>query len=429
MRGLRLSALLLAAAVALPQAASASIRDLQDRLYDASGIELGGFVETRAGVRTDRDQDEKDASIAEARIQFDLGRDFGWAMTRLKVDLVGDGVEEVVATEVREANLQFSPFEWMDVKAGRQVLTWGTGDLLFINDMFPKDWESFFIGRDDENLKSPSDAVKASVFTDAVNLDFVWTPVMNGSRYIDGSRLSYWNGVAGRIAGRDYIFDDDERVEFFRDSEFALRASRTVAGVELALYGYYGFWKTPEGMEFNPAPTLYYPRLAVWGASARGQLFGGIANVEAGYYDSREDSSGSDPFVRNSEVRFLAGFEHELGRDFTGGVQYYLEWMQDYDAYENNLPAGMPATKDEYRHLFTLRLTKLLMQQNLKLSLFTYYSPSDHDYYLRPKANYKVTDQWTVEAGANVFGGRDDYTFWGQFEDNTNVYVSVRYGF
>ncbi len=431
MRGLRLSALLLAAAVALPQAAAASVRDLQDRLYDVSGIELGGFVETRAGLRTDRDQDEKDASIAEARIQFDLGRDFGWAMTRLKVDLVGDGVEEVAATEVREANLQFSPFEWMDVKAGRQVLTWGTGDLLFINDLFPKDWESFFIGRDDENLKAPSDALKASVFTDTVNLDFVWTPVMNGSRYIDGSRLSYWNGVVGRIAGRDYIFADDERLEFFRDSEFALRASRTVAGVELALYGYYGFWKTPEGMEFTPAPTLYYPRLAVWGASARGQLLGGIANVEAGYYDSREDSGGSDPFVRNSEVRFLAGFEHELGRDFTGAVQYYLEWMQDYSAYEEsqNLVGMAAYAKDEYRHLFTLRLTKLLMQQNLRLSLFTYYSPSDHDWYLRPKANYKVTDQWTVEAGANVFGGRDDHTFWGQFEDNTNVYVSVRYGF
>ncbi len=423
---------LAAAALTLPllavSGAAASLQDLQDRVFDATGIEVNGFVETRAGIRIDRDEDEKDASIAEARLQLDLGRDFGWALTRIKADFVGDGVEEVVATELREASILASPFEWMDLKAGRQVLTWGTGDLLFINDMFPKDWESFFIGRDDENLKAPSDAIKTSLFLGAINLDLVWTPVMNESRYIDGSRLTYWNGVIGRVAGRDYVFDDQERLTWFRDGEYALRASRNLAGVELAVYGYYGFWKTPEGMVFTPEPRLYYPRLGVWGASVRGQLLGGIANVEAGYYDSIEDRGGTNPLVRNSEVRFLAGFEREIMPDFTGAVQYYLEWMQDYDAYEASLAAGAPA-KDEYRHLLTLRLTKLLMQQNLTLSLFSYYSPSDHDFYLRPKANYKVTDHWTVETGANIFGGRDDYTFWGQFEDNTNVYVSARYGF
>ncbi len=418
------AALLLGAA----SPAMASVQALQDRIYDVTGVDAAGFVETRIGTRTDRDQDEKRESIEEARIQLDLGRDFGWALARLKTDFVADGVGEVVSTELREANLQFSPLAWMDVKAGRQILTWGTGDLLFINDMFPKDWESFFIGRDDENLKAPSDAVKASVFSDALNLDFVWTPVMEGSVYIDGSRISYYNSVLGRLAGRDYVFADDERNQFVRDSEFALRASKIVSGVELAMYGYYGFWKTPEGLEFIPLPTLFYPRLAEWGASARGQFGGGIVNVEAGYYDSLEDSSGADPFVRNSEIRFLAGFERELARNFTGGFQYYLEWMQDYSAYEANMPAGMPA-RDEYRHLLTMRLTKMLLQQNLRLSIFCYYSPSDHDYYFRPKANYKVNDQWTVEGGVNIFGGRDDYTFWGQFEDNTNVYLSARYGF
>ena len=46
------------------------------------------------------------------------------------------------------------------------MLTWGTGDLLFINDLFPKNWKSLAIGRDDEYLKDPSGAVKASFFHD-----------------------------------------------------------------------------------------------------------------------------------------------------------------------------------------------------------------------------------------------------------------------
>ena len=50
------------------------------------------------------------------------------------------------------------------------------GDLLFINDLFPKDWVSFFVGRDDEYLKAPSDSLKASFFNELFNLDFVYTP-------------------------------------------------------------------------------------------------------------------------------------------------------------------------------------------------------------------------------------------------------------
>ena len=69
------------------------------------------------------------------------------------------------------------------------------------------------------------------------------------------------------------------------------------------------------------------------------------------------------------------------------------------------------------------------MSQNLVLSLFTYYSPSDEDAYLRPSVTYKASDRWTTFAGANVFLGRNDYTFFGQFENNSNVYCGARYSF
>jgi hypothetical protein len=126
-------------------------------------------------------------------------------------------------------------------------------------------------------------------------------------------------------------------------------------------------------------------------------------------------------------MRFLAGFERELARDLTGAFQYYLEWMADYCQYEETL-GGMPS-KDEYRHVLTMRLTRLMMNQNLILSLFAYYSPSDLDGYVRPKVQYKVSDRWTAELGGNLFFGRDDHTFFGQFEKNTNLYAGVRWGF
>lgn len=413
------------AVFALAEAGDAS--PLQDRLYDKYGIDLNGFIEGRQGWRLQDDPYEKDISISEMRMQLDLSKDADWGIIKLKGDLVGDHVEEKASAELRELNLAFSPLDFMDAKIGRQALTWGTGDLLFINDLFPKDWKSFFIGRDDEYLKAPSDAIKASLFFDLFNIDIVYSPVFNASQYVDGTRLSYWNSLLGRTAGRDFILDDIERNSYFQDDEYAARLSKNIGGIELGLYGYNGFWKTPEGLDPNESK-LWYPELSAYGASARGALWGGIGNLEVGFYDSRDDRDGDDPLVRNSEIRTLAGFERELTSDFTGGFQYYLEWMQEYETYKSKLPAGT-AAKDEFRHVLTLRLTKLLMNQNLRLSLFTYYSPSDQDGYIRPKVHYKVTDQWAIETGANIFFGKEDYTFFGQFQNNTNAYAGVRWSF
>ncbi|MCJ7602371.1 MAG: hypothetical protein MUO63_12855 [Desulfobulbaceae bacterium] len=420
--GLILAWVCLAAGVA-----GADMQTWKDRLDDAYAIDLSGFIEARNGWRLQDDPHEKDVSIAEMRLQLEAGRDLGWGSFKLKGELLSDFVTDDYTALLREGNFLFSPLDAMDVKMGRQVLTWGTGDLLFINDLFPKDWKSFFIGRDDEYLKAPSDAVKASYFHELANMDLVFVPFFNASDHIDGERLSYWNPILGETAGQNFFLDTAERSSFGRDSEFALRLARNYGGTEVALYHNNGFWKTPEGI--NPATMqLIYPRLSVYGASARGQIWGGIANVEAGYYDSRQDQGGDDPMIRNSEIRFLAGFERELARDFTGALQYYVEWMEDYDAYMRSLPANAPA-RDEYRHLMTLRLTRLLMNQNLALSFFAYYSPSDKDCYLRPKVRYKIDDHWAIEAGGNFFYGSDNFTFFGQFQDNTNAYASLRWSF
>ena len=420
--GLALAGVFLAAGVA-----RADLQTWKDTFYDAYGVDLNGFIEARNGWRLQNDPHEKDVSLAELRLQLEAGKDLGWGTLALKGELLGDFVTDDYTALLREGNFLFSPLAAMDMKVGRQVLTWGAGDLLFINDLFPKDWKSFFIGRDDEYLKAPSDAVKVSYFHELANVDLVLVPVFNASDYIDGERLSYWNPILGETAGQNYFLDTEDRSSFGRDSELALRLAGNYGGTELALYQYSGFWKTPEGMDAATGQ-LIYPRLSVYGASARDQLWGGIGSLEAGYYDSRQDQHGDDPLIRNSEWRFLAGFERELARNFTGSLQYYVEWMQDYDAYRDSLPAASPA-RDEYRHLLTLRLTKLLMNQNLALSFFAYYSPSDQDCYLRPKVRYKIDDHWAIEAGGNLFYGSDDFTFFGQFQDNTNAYASLRWSF
>ncbi len=397
-------------------------------LSDYLPFDVHGFWELRGGLRTREDpRQSKDATLGETRLQLELSKALDWSQLRLKSDFLYDAILEEALVDLREANALFTPLDFMDVKVGRQVLTWGTGDYIFINDLFPKDWESFLIGRDDEYLKAPSDAIKTSLYMDLFNLDLVYTPRFNPDRFVDGERLSYFNPQLGRLAGEDVRVRTRDRNEWFHDSETALRLSRYVGGYDLALYGYRGFWKSPLG--FDPGRgKATFPRLSAYGASARGRLLGGIGNIEVGYYDSRDDRGGRDPFVPNSQVRFLAGYEQEVATDFIVGAQYYVEHMLDYGAYRRSLPSGSHAA-DENQHLLTLRLTRLAMHQNLKLSLFTFYSPSDQDAYLRPNVHYRVSDHWSVEGGANIFFGRERHTFFGQFEDNSSVYFGMRYSF
>lgn len=399
-------------------------------------FDLTGFMEVRSGWRLQDDPYEKSASIGEARIQIEIEKNWPIATLNVTADFLADPVlarhkvrlqEGQGRLDLRQACLVMSPSDSIDLKVGRQILTWGTGDMLFINDLFPKDWNSFFIGRDDEYLKAPSDSLKASIYTSAINLDIIYTPLFDPDRFIDGKRISFWNGMLGRRSGKDVPVEDERRDDWFADDEVAMRLFKNIGGYEFSVYAYNGFWKSPGGTD-SVSGEVVFPPLSVYGASVRSGVYKGIGNAEIGYYDSRSDRGGDDPFVKNSEFRALLGYEQELVKELTLGLQYYIESMAEYDAYKRTLPAGS-RDADENRHVFTVRLTKLMMNQNLILSLFGYYSPSDEDAYLKPKVHYKVTDNWAAEAGGNIFLGEDDHTFFGQFEKNTNAYFSLRYSF
>ncbi|MBN1256233.1 MAG: hypothetical protein JXA52_00855 [Planctomycetes bacterium] len=399
-------------------------------------VNLAGFWETRFGSRSQEDPHEKEVSIGETRLQLQLEQPGERVTLKLTTDLLYDPVLDCHALDLetgqgwldlREASILLRATDFLDLKAGRQILTWGTGDMLFINDLFPKDWNSFFIGRDDEYLKSPSDALKASLFSGIGNLDIVYTPRFDADRFIDGRRISYYNAFLGRRAGRDAIIDPLRPDDWFDDDELALRFYRNLSGYEAALYFYNGYWKSPGGMDEISGRAIF-PKLRVLGASVRGPIANGIGNLEIGHYNSRDDRDGDNFMINNSQFRVLIGYEQELVKDFTIGMQYYVEYMLDHDSYQDTLPA-MSMEADEVRQVVTLRLTRLMMNQNLKLSLFTYLSPSDGDAFLRPKINYQIDDHWSAELGGNIFWGEDEHTFFGQFEDNTNLYFALRFGF
>lgn len=407
-----------------PPAAEISV----DKSARVPPLELHGFWDVRAGSRIVEDKAQaKDITLGEMRFQLKTKKGWDRVFFEFTGDTLFDVVEERPRLDIRQFRMTWTPLDALDIRLGRQVLTWGTGDMLFINDLFPKDWVSFFSGRDVEYLKAPSDAARVGWFNDFMNVEVVYTPRFNHDRYITGDRFSYYSPLKGDTAGREDKMRSDEPDDWFEDDEIAVRLYRPIGSAQLAFYGYSGYWKSPGGMQLFPIRGTF-PKLRAYGGSLRGTVLGGIGNVELGYYDSYQDRSGSNPLVNNSEFRLLLGYEREIAKEFTASVQYYLEYMMHYGNYRDTLPFFMPA-KDRDRHVVTLRLTKLLMNQNLILSLFAYMSPSDLDAYLRPNITYKISDDWTVELGGNIFLGDTKTSFFGQFQDNTNIYAGARVSF
>ena len=366
--------------------------------------------------------------LGEERLRLDLT---GWtdaveAEARIKLDGIHDVVTGDFDPDLREAYLDYTTGD-ADFRLGRQIATWGVGDLLFINDVFPKDWVSFFSGRPLEYLKIGIDGLRARYSSDVLNAEILAIPRFEPDTLPTPNRFFMHDNYAS-VANRDEDLPDTT----LGNMELAVRLYRRLGGFDLSAYAYRGRWRSPGQRADNPGNTTrvtsIYPPLSVYGLSAQGQALGGVVSLEGGYYDSRDDRNGDDPAVANSQARLLAGYQKQLWTDFTLGGQYYTEIMQDFDAYKRSLPAGF-ARKERYRDIVTLRFTQFLKHQTWNLSLFAFYSLAENDYLLQPQVTYKVSDNLSATLGANVFGGEKRTTFFGQFDQNDNAYINVRYDF
>lgn len=395
----------------------------------AEEVSLHGFVQGNYAARVTGEElpgpEGGDFLLGEERLQLKLAASSQEAGFFLKNDFLRDAVSRATEIDLREAYLDYGGGSF-DLRLGRQIITWGVGDLLFINDIFPKDYAAFFSGRPLEYLKIGSDAAKVDLFSDRVSAELVVIPFFQSDTLPAPERFFLFDPFSSLPREAQ-----EPRVEI-ENTELALRLHRNLAGFDVAAYVYKGFFRTPGMRPDDPLVptrvTLFFPRLAVYGASGQGNALGGVTSLEAAYYDSLDDRGGRDPAIPNSMLKYLAGYQRQFRTDFTAAFQYYGEYLSDYGPYRAALPGGLPV-QDRLGQLLTFRLTQLLRYQTLRLSLFAFYSPTDEDYYLIPEVRYSFTDALWGAVGANVFGGGKNTTPFGQLDKNDNVYVIARYEF
>lgn len=383
---------------------------------------ITGFFEIGIGRRFEPSEFHQRATMEEIRLRLETQRYVRGVDFSVAADLGWDAVKDKTIGEFRELSARFSPISSIDIQIGRQVLTWGTGDYLFLNDLFPKDWQSFFSGRDDEYLKLPSNAVKTSWFNAVVNVDWVYTPDFDADNYLTGERFSLFYPPAQGLIGTMNPLS----VSKPGGAEHAVRLFKTLGRIELAAYGYDGYQKSPNGIDPQTQLATFYALQSI-GASARLPIGAGLLNLEVASYQG-EDTNGDNFYQPNDQRRYLVGYEWELITRLTANVQWYIERTLQYAKLTEAsvAPALEPA---ERRQLATLRLTYRSENEKLVPSLFWFHSSTDNDGYVRSKLDYRLNDLWQFTAGTHWFYGEKPHTFFSQFEQNSNVFVKVRMNF
>ncbi len=345
------------------------------------------------------------------------------------------GAEVEDEFEVRQASVLYPATRDLDVIAGRQAIDWGPAQYEFVNDHFPKDYRSFFLGRDLEYMRAPADALRLRWFSDYGNLDLIAMPEFEPNRNPEGEVIPVH--FDGELLDQEEVLEKTGDKPPRRlpssspeDGEVHARWSENYGRWEVALYGYRGFMGNPAG--FNADGTdnfVYHPEMASGGASLRGPFMGGIAWLETSFDDIRHDEAGESEGLPSDVYNLLVGYEF----DHTPTVTYMFQvhWLHNYDSKGLREDIDEENHPYEKRNRYRLQLAteRSYMSDRLTLRARGFAGLQVQDWHLRLEADYEWSDNIRVYAGSLHYDADNEASRFGALQDHDAFYSRLRYSF
>lgn len=333
-----------------------------------------------------------------------------------RVEAYHDGAIAEGDIDAREAFVDWSPTSALNLKLGRQVLTWGVSDYLYVNDVFPKNFDAFFTGAGFDRMKEPVDAARLAIHSSDADLEAVLSR-SKGDRTPNSARF------AAMTMAKAAVPDDSANHQV----DVALKASTHAAGWDLSAYGA-SFDSRDERLYMDTTGLRSdRPRTRHLGLSVAGNFAGGLLWGEGAVRNTSGDQTAvvSRQFLP-SAFKLIGGYSREVGQEITASAQLQLEGPGSHSRYLASLAPGVRPLKSVTSTLH-LRVQGRWINQTLGAGAQLFVS-NEGDSHLNPFVSWSPADGWTFEGGANVFNGKPD-TRYGAFKDDSNVYVLGRFSF
>jgi hypothetical protein len=296
--------------------------------------------------------------------------------------------------QLREAYAYYSDDHW-DVRAGRQIITWGVADALRLTDIIsPMDYTEF-LAQDYDDIRIPVGALRLRYSREKWCFEAVAIPVSSFFELPTDDKNPWSVGP---------LPIGDEPNHRLSNMEYGGRLSFFLSGIDFSFSALHTWNKMPvfcDGIG-------QYRRMTMLGADCSIPLSKFVVRAEiAEYLDEAQT------FGRAASTNALLGIDWYAGNDWSLSAQYSHKYITSGD----NRNSG----------LATFRISKELLHNTLALQSFAYVDVTNGGVYNRLSADYAINDQLHATIGYDYFhADRGMFTI---YKKNSELFFKLKYSF
>ncbi len=385
---------------------------------------LSGWLDAIQSIRL---RSPHDSLTSRTRLRLELTADMDWLYGFVSAD--GEKNWEISSesgVDLHEAWVEHVADTW-DLRLGEQIIIWGRADGVQITDMItPPDYTES-ISRDLDEIRMPVSAARLRLLGEHLDTTLLWLPFFKAAVQPEGDNP--W-AVAPVFPENIEVssVSADKPEDSLANSEIALKLSSYLSGLDLAASIFHTWDDFPAmhrriSITDNKTTVEFAPkhhRLTIFGLEGARPWSDYVFRFEAAYYRGRyyEPASLLDQPCKKDAAKWLGGIDWSPGNDWTVTAQLIGDHVFG-DA------ALLSRKKDRY--ISTLNISKKLLDQTLTIANMVYWQLDAGEIFDRFKITYDFSDNMAFFAGIDIFSG-DDGAF-GQYEENTQIWVKIKYSF
>lgn len=349
-----------------------------------------------------------------AGLRFKLaGRAQGDAAYSVEDDFYPAAVRDDQRSEftVREAYLDAGAGDWQ-FRLGRQHVVWGEMVGLFLADVVSaRDMREFYLQEFDA-LRIPQWGVRAERFAGNSHFELLWIPHPSYDEIGEPGADFYPFPVPGGVPVRH-----DRPSRSLDNSHWGGRASHLVGGWDLSAFYYQSQDVAPTLYSGSEGLFLRNERLKQAGTTFSKDFYTWVLRGEAVHTSGR-------PYYTEAPGGFLPEVSESL--DYVLGVSIPRgDWRWDLQLYGRHLFQHRPDMLSDADETGFTVLVNYGFGQRLEWEVLYLSGFNRRDWSLQPRLLYRLSPEWHLQLGADLFGG-DPVGLFGQFDDSDRIHLELR---
>lgn len=382
-------------------------------------VGIKGFVDTYHAMRT---ESPNDMMASRSRVRGELMMKYNKIGTFASANLIHNAIVGAkTGLHMRECFVTYADDNW-DIRAGRQIVTWGVADALRLTDIISPMEYTEFLAEDYDDIRVPVNGLRARYSRSSWSAEVVALPI--SSFYILPTDDDNPWSINLPDATLPYIINTgNEPQKRIVNGEIGGRLMFFMSGIDFSFSALRTWNKMPVFTTNVVNDTLvalgHYKRLTMLGADISVPISKIVLRAEVAEYldEAQTPVFGTDVQCANS-LNALIGIDYYAGNDWSLSAQYAHKSIASHSALISSYKNSGTAT---------VRIAKELLNNTLSVQTFAYIDVTCGGIYNRLSADYSVTDQLHCIIGYDLFSA--DSGMFAMYGDNSEVWLRVKYNF